>query len=85
MVHPAITVEQQRLMLLVDDVGDMAVRVLANGPELRYAAEKLGFALERLAAALVLVGWTPEAVAEKAGEAARGEASLAPGDRGEQP
>jgi hypothetical protein len=63
MAHPAVTAAEQRLMTLLDDVGDMATRVLSNGPERHHAEEKLGFALERLAGALVLLGWSSSVAA----------------------
>ena len=80
MVHPAVTASEQRLMTLVDDVGDMVVRVLGNGPEPHYAEEKLGFALERLAAPLVHLHWSPEVIAEHAGTSAQRESKLHQGE-----
>jgi hypothetical protein len=42
------------LMDAVDAIADMAQRVKLNGPEMKYASEKLGFALYKCAEALAL-------------------------------
>jgi hypothetical protein len=78
MIHPAETPAEQRLMTLVDDVGDMA-RVLSNGPEPHYAEEKLGFALEQRARALAIVGWSGDVIAVQAAKAAQREVRIARG------